>query len=89
MPYAATLCGITPVWSSEIEKYPRAVTAKRFPEVIQLGDVTKINGGEIPPVDIIAGGSPCQDVSVAGRRAGLNGERSGLFMEQIIRTTRP
>lgn len=83
MPYAATLCGITPVWSSEIEKYPRAVTAKRFPEVIQLGDVTKINGGEIPPVDIIAGGSPCQDVSVAGRRAGLNGERSGLFMEQI------
>ena len=48
-----------------------------------LGDITKLNGAEIPPVDIITGGSPCQDLSVAGKRAGLEGERSGLFMEQI------
>ena len=48
-----------------------------------LGDITKINGSEVPPVDVIIGGSPCQDLSVAGKRAGLAGERSGLFMEQI------
>lgn len=48
-----------------------------------LGDITKIHGYDIPPVDIITGGSPCQDLSVAGKRAGLEGERSGLFMEQI------
>ena len=48
-----------------------------------LGDITKINGAEVPPVHIITGGSPCQDLSVAGKRAGLAGERSGLFMEQI------
>ena len=48
-----------------------------------LGDITKINGAEIEPVDVITAGSPCQDLSVAGKRAGLEGERSGLFMEQI------
>ena len=47
------------------------------------GDITKINGADLPPVDIVTGGSPCQDLSVAGKRAGLSGERSGLFMEQI------
>ena len=51
--------------------------------MIHLGDITKINGGEIPVVDVITGGSPCQDLSVAGNRAGLAGERSGLFMEQV------
>lgn len=83
MPYAATLCGMTPLWSSEIEKYPLAVTKARFPWMKQLGDIAKIDGGEILPVDIITFGSPCQDLSVAGRRAGLAGERSGLFMEAI------
>lgn len=83
IPFAAQLCGITPVWSSEIDKFPCEVTAKRFPNMKQLGDITKINGREIEPVEIIAGGSPCQDLSVAGQRAGLGGERSGLFMEQI------
>lgn len=48
-----------------------------------LGDITKISGYEVPPVDCVIGGSPCQDLSVAGKRAGLAGERSGLFMEQI------
>lgn len=47
------------------------------------GDITKINGAEVEPVDVIVGGSPCQDLSVAGKRAGLEGERSGLFMEQV------
>lgn len=80
---AAELCGITPVWSSEIERFPLEVTKRRFPTVKQLGDVTKIKGSEIEPVDIISFGSPCQDLSVAGKRAGLKGERSGLFMEAI------
>ena len=48
-----------------------------------LGDITKLNGATVPVVDCIIGGSPCQDLSVAGKRAGLEGERSGLFMEQI------
>lgn len=81
--FAAELCGIQPVWSSEIEKFPLEVTAKRFPKVKQLGDITKINGAEIEPVDIITFGSPCQDLSIAGKREGLDGKRSGLFMEAI------
>ena len=48
-----------------------------------LGDITKISGYDVPPVDVVCGGSPCQDLSVAGKRAGLAGERSGLYMEQI------
>ena len=83
VPLDAEMCGIIPVWSSEIEKFPREVTAKRFPNTKQLGDITKIDGRTIPAVDVIAGGSPCQDVSVAGRRAGIGGERSGLFFEMI------
>lgn len=83
MPFAGSLCGIETLWSSEIEKFPCEVTKKRFPRVKQLGDVTKINGAEIEPVDIITFGSPCQDLSVAGTRAGLSGHRSGLFMEAV------
>ena len=83
VPFAAALCGIETLWSSEIEKFPLEVTAKRFPYVKQLGDITKIKGDEIEPVDIISFGSPCQDLSVAGKGAGLAGERSGLFMEAI------
>ena len=70
-------------WASEIEEFPIAVTKKWFPEMKHLGDITKLNGAEMEPVDCITGGSPCQDLSVAGKRAGLDGERSGLFMEQI------
>lgn len=82
-PLAAEMCGITPVWASEIEKFPIAVTSKRFPNMKHLGDVTKINGADIESVDIITFGSPCQDLSVAGKRAGLDGKRSGLFAEAI------
>lgn len=83
-PLAGVMCGIKPVWSSEIEPYPLRVTAARFPDVIQLGDVTKIDGAKKPPVDIITFGSPCQDLSVAGKQAGIHaGERSSLFFEAI------
>ena len=82
-PLAAANNGIVPLWASEIEPFPISVTSKHFPQMLHLGDITKLNGAELPPVDIIAGGSPCQDLSVAGARAGLAGARSGLFMEQI------
>ncbi|MGG6796577.1 UNVERIFIED_CONTAM: DNA cytosine methyltransferase [Streptococcus canis] len=79
----AKLVGITPISCSEIEPFPIRVTTKRLPEVKHLGDVTKIKGDEIKQVDIITFGSPCQDMSIAGKRAGLNGSRSNLFYEAI------
>lgn len=82
-PLAAVRNGIIPLWSSEVEPFPIEVTKMRFPKMVHVGDITKLKGGELSPVDIITGGSPCQDLSVAGTRAGLAGERSGLFMEQI------
>ena len=90
-PLAGVMCGITPTYASEVEPYPIAVTTSRFPNMKHLGSVTDIKGAEIEPVDIITFGSPCQDLSVAGKRAGLkheaNGDeettRSGLFMEAV------
>lgn len=83
-PLAATMCGITPVWASEIEPYPIRVTRKNFPGMRHLGDITKISGAEIEPVDIVTFGSPCQDLSVAGAQKGLiEGKRSNLFFEAI------
>lgn len=83
-PLAGALCGVEPVWASEIEPYPMRVTAARFPKMKQLGDVMKINGGKVEPVDIITFGSPCQDLSVAGKQAGIHdGARSSLFFEAI------
>lgn len=83
-PLGGVLCGIEPRWKSEIEPFAIAVTNKHFPGVKHYGDVSKIDGGEIEPVDIITFGSPCQDLSVAGKRAGLeNGERSNLFYQAI------
>ena len=82
-PFAAQQCGVKAVWASEIESFPVEVTKKRFPEMKHLGDITKVDGAEIEPVDIVTFGSPCQDLSVAGKRAGLDGERSGLFMEAV------
>ena len=80
---AARHAGVTPVWASEIEPFPCSVTARRFPDVKQLGDITKIDPDTLPPVDIICAGSPCQDLSIAGKREGLNGERSGLFRTAV------
>ena len=82
-PLAAVRNGIVPVWASEIEAFPIQVTKARFPGMIHLGDITRLNGARLPPVDIVCGGSPCQDLSIAGTRSGLAGARSGLFMEQI------
>lgn len=83
-PLGGAMCGIEPVWASEIEPFPIRVTSARFPGMKHLGDVTKINGAEIEPVDVITFGSPCQDLSVAGKMAGIhNGERSSLFFEAI------
>ena len=82
-PLAAERYGIKTLWASEIEKFPMEVTKHHFPDMVHVGDITKLKGSELPPVDIISGGSPCQDLSVAGARAGLQGERSGLFMEQV------
>ena len=82
-PLAAKRNSIRPVWASEIEKFPMAVTMYRFPEMKHMGDITKLHGENLPVVDVIAGGSPCQDLSIAGRRAGLAGMRSGLFLEQV------
>lgn len=90
-PLAGGICGIEPVYASEIEPYPIAVTKSRFPKMKHLGNVANIKGDQIEPVDIITFGSPCQDMSVAGKRAGLKhtaaGDdettRSGMFMEAI------
>nr|WP_170823922.1 DNA cytosine methyltransferase [Lacrimispora defluvii] len=81
-PLAAVRNGIAPLWASEIEAFPIEVTKIRFPDMLHVGDITKLNGAALAPVDVICGGSPCQDLSVAGARAGLAGARSGLFMEQ-------
>ncbi len=83
-PYAASFYGIRPLWASEIIPECISVTQKHFPEMEHVGDITKLHGGKLPPVDIITFGSPCQDLSVAsGKRLGLAGERSGLFLEAI------
>ena len=82
-PLGGILADIEPVWSAEIEPVPVLVTHKRLPQVKHYGDVSGIKGSELEPVDIITFGSPCQDMSIAGRRAGLDGERSGLFHQAI------
>lgn len=82
-PLGGLLCGITPVWSSEIEPFAVRVTTKRLPKVKHYGDVSALSGEKLPPVDIITFGSPCQDMSIAGKRAGLDGSRSNLFYEAI------
>ena len=97
-PLAAAICGIEPVYASEVEPYPIAVTRSRFPNMIHIGDVSKVHGWELEPVDVITFGSPCQDMLIAGKRAGIKNTaagdeettRSGLFLEavRIIREMR-
>ena len=82
-PLAGILAGIRPIWSSEIEPFPIRVTEKRLPFMKHYGDIGSLNGAEIEPVDIITFGSPCQDMSIAGKREGLEGSRSSLFYEAI------
>ena len=82
-PLGGVLAGITPIWSSEIEPFPIRVTTARFPNMKHYGDISIIDGSELEPVDIISFGSPCQNLSVAGKREGLDGDRSSLFYEAI------
>ena len=78
-PLAAVRCGIVSAWASEIEKAPISITKRYFPGMAHLGDVTKLNGGDIPPVHIITFGSPCQNLSQIGNRAGLAGKNPACF----------
>ena len=82
-PLGGLFAGITPVWASEIEPFPIRVTTKRLPFMKHYGDISVMDGSKIEPVDIITFGSPCQDMSVAGKRAGLDGSRSNLFYEAV------
>ena len=78
-------------WQVEIDEFCRKVLAKHWPEVPKYGDIGKLTGEELEPVDLICGGFPCQDLSQAGRRAGLEGDRSGLWFEfaRIVGVLRP
>lgn len=82
-PLGGLLAGIEPVWASEIEPFPIRITTKRLPFMKHYGNVSEMDGGKVEPVDIITFGSPCQDMSVAGKRAGLDGSRSNLFYEAV------
>ena len=82
-PLAAQMNGITPVWASEIEAAPIYITKRHFPDMLHLGDITKLHGGEIPAVDVITFGSPCQNISTLGNHTGLYGPKSSLFFQAI------
>ena len=82
-PLAASRHGITPVWASEIIPDAISITKRHFPEMMHLGDITKLDGGKIPAVHVITFGSPCQNLSQIGNRTGLNGAKSSLFYQAI------
>lgn len=90
-PFAGEIAGIKPVWAAEVEPMCAAVTKHRFPDMLHFGDVSKLNGADLPPVDIIVFGSPCQDLSVAGLRKGLkhkkNGDKSVMMLQQHMQLT--
>jgi len=78
-------------FASEIDKYAQKITQKNFPDTIQLGDIHFVSGQRLPKIDLLCGGSPCQDLSIAGKRKGLKGSRSGLFWEyvRLLKETKP
>ena len=82
-PLAARRNGIVPVWASEIVKAPISITRRHFPDMEHLGDITKLDGGKIPPVHVLTFGSPCQNLSQIGNRTGLAGVKSSLFFHAI------
>lgn len=83
-PEAARRHGMTPVFASEVEPYPIAVTRSRFPGMKHLGNIITLRGDQVTPVAVVTFGSPCQDLSVAGKQAGIHaGTRSNLFFEAI------
>lgn len=83
--------GMECAWQSEIDPFCNRVLARHWPAVSRYGDIRELRGEDLEPVDLICGGFPCQDVSVAGRRVGLVGERSSLFFEfaRIAEEMRP
>jgi len=80
-PLASQRNGVKPVWASEIDKFCISITQKHFPEMEHVGDICQLNGAELQPVDIITFGSPCQNLSIAGNRQGLDNLKnfSGIF----------
>ena len=88
-PLAASRCGIVPVWASEIARAPVSITRRYFPDMLHLGDITQMDGGRIPPVDIVTFGSPCQNLSTIGAREGLAGSKSGLFYMDAVKLVNP
>ena len=82
-PLAASRHGILPVWASEIIPDAISITKRHFPELVHLGDITKLDGGKIPAVHVITFGSSCQNLSQIGNRTGLNGAKSSLFYQAI------
>ena len=82
-PLAARRHGIVPLWASEIVKAPISITRRHFPEMEHLGDITKLDGGNIPAVHVLTFGSPCQNLSQIGNRTGLTGVKSSLFFHAI------
>jgi DNA (cytosine-5)-methyltransferase 1 len=88
---AARWMGWETAWYSEIEPYACKVMQKHFPQAINHGDITQIKGADVEPVDILVGGFPCQDISTAGKGAGIEGARSGLWAHfaRLIGELRP
>ena len=82
-PLASIYAGMEPVWASEIEPFPIRVTEKKLPGMKHYGDIHRLSGAELEPVDVVTFGSPCQDLSIAGKRRGLEGARSGLFYQAV------
>ena len=80
---AGLLSGIVPIWVSEVEPFPIRVTTKQLPWMKHYGNICEMDGGKVEPVDIITGGSPCQGLSQAGKRKGLEDPRSNLFYQMI------
>lgn len=80
---AAERAGMRVVWQCEIDRYCRRVLGRHWPDVPCYDDVTKLRGEELEPIDLLMGGFPCQDLSIAGRRAGLAGRESKLFYELV------
>lgn len=88
---ASERCEFKTIGFSEIDKYASAVLKYHWPNTKNYGDITKINWSEVPDFDLLTGGSPCQDLSIAGKRVGLEGARSGLFYEYMrcVKEKRP
>jgi DNA (cytosine-5)-methyltransferase 1 len=82
-PLAARHCGVTPLWASEISQSAISITKRHFPQMAHLGSITALHGGKIPPVDVLTFGSPCQNLSLSGKREGLGGQQSSLFFEAV------